>query len=233
MALREHEQAAAAVAQESATRRAEFDAELTRLLNELETARTDLDNARSEIELVHNEREMLKSAAASERAAFSAEHDAARTEQDRLVAELETARTHANGLAAHTAELEAALGAHRALLHSLQSVTNRRTSRRRTLSQLGTWLLPPTPRKLNYLRRYLALRRSGEFDVDSYLLANPDVLAAGINPLMHYVEYGRQEGRAVDGHVEPAECRGRHRSLLVRRLLTPAGGRVPSPGRKR
>ena len=60
---------------------------------------------------------MLKSEAASERAAFSAEHDAARTEQDRLVAELETARTHANGLAAHTAELEAALGAHRALLH--------------------------------------------------------------------------------------------------------------------
>ena len=123
--------------------------------------------------------------------------------EDSLVAELETARTHAEGLAADTAELEAALDAHRALLHALQSVTNRRTSRRRSLSQLGTWLLPPTPRKLNYLRRYLVLRRSGEFDVDSYLLANPDVLAAGIDPLMHYVQYGREEGRAVDGYVDP------------------------------
>ena len=123
-------------------------------------------------------------------------------EQDRLLTELGSARTHAEELAAHTAELEAALDAHRALLHVLQSVTNRRTSRRRTLSQLGSWLFPPTPRKLSYLRRYLALRRSGEFDVDSYLLANPDVLAAGINPLMHYVQYGRQEGRSLDGYVE-------------------------------
>jgi hypothetical protein len=56
---------------------------------------------------------------------------------------------------------------------------------------------------LNYLRQYLLLRWSGEFDVNSYLLANPDVLAAGINPLMHYVQYGREEGRAVDGFIEP------------------------------
>ena len=63
-ALHEHEQTAAAVARESATRRAEFDAERTRLLNELETARIDFENARSEIELVHNELEMMKSEAA-------------------------------------------------------------------------------------------------------------------------------------------------------------------------
>src|SRR5205823_5801626 len=51
-------------------------------------------------------------------------------------------------------------------------------------------------------RRYLLLRRSGEFDVDSYLLANPDVLAARINPLMHYVQYGRGESRTVAGCVK-------------------------------
>ena len=201
--LDERERTAETAARESATLRAGFDADLTRLLNELETARTDLENARSEIELVHNELETLKSEAARGRAAFSAERHAAQTEQDRLVAELEAARTHAEWLVARNAQLEAAFGAHGALLDAVQSVTGRRTTRRRSLSHLGTWLLPPTRTKLGYLRRYLALRRSGEFDVDSYLLANPDVLAEGINPLMHYVQYGRAEGRAVAGYVEP------------------------------
>ncbi len=199
-ALREHEQAAAAAGRESAARQAEVDNERTRLRHELETARTNFENARAEVEFAHNELQMLRSEAASEREALSAEHGVVRAEADGLVAELESARAHADGLAARTAELEAALGAHTALLHRLQSVSGRRTSRWRTLSQLGTWLLPPTPRKLNYLRQYLALRGSGEFDVDAYLLGNHDVLTSGINPLMHYVEYGRREGRMV--HVK-------------------------------
>ena len=204
--LGEHEQSAAAVAEELATRRAEFDAELTRLLNELRTARTDLENAHSEIELVHNELEMLKSAGAGDRAAFIAERDAAQAEQRPPCLGARNRAHRCRWAFGATRELEAALGAHTALLHTLQSVTHRRTSRRRSLSQLGTWLLPPTRRKLNYLRRYFALRRSGEFDVDSYLLANPDVLAAGINPLMHYVQYGCEEGRPVVGYLEPTNA---------------------------
>ena len=105
-------------------------------------------------------------------------------------------------------------------------VTKRRTSRRRSLSQLGTWLLPPTPRKLNYLRRYLVLRRSGEFDVDSYLLGNPDVLAAGIDPLMHYVEYGRDEGRVVDGYVHQPN-RGVAAEISPSDAVDPADGDKP------
>lgn len=35
-----------------------------------------------------------------------------------------------------------------------------------------------------------------DFDTRRYLEANPDVLAAGINPLLHYLGYGRHEGRA-------------------------------------
>ena len=201
-ALSEHEQAAAAAAaRESAARRAEFDAERTRLLDELEAARTDLENDRSEIELVRSELRMLESGASDERAAFIAERDAARTGEERLVAELETERMHAERLSADTAKLQAALDAHKALVQSLQSVTKRRTLRRRSLSQFGTWLLPPTPRKLTYLRRYLSLRWSGEFDVDLYLLENPDVLAAGVNPLMHYAEYGVVEGRTAHARV--------------------------------
>jgi hypothetical protein len=229
--LSEHEQAVeAAVTRESAVRRAEFDAERTRLLNELEIARTGIESARSENELVHGELEILKSAAANERAAFSSERGAGRAEESRLAAELETARIHAAGVAANTAQLEAALDAHRALLHTLQSVTKRRTLRRRTLSQLGTWLLPPTPRKLNYVRQYLLLRWSGEFDVDSYLLANPDVLASGINPLMHYVQYGRREGRAVGGSIEESNAADTIEVSVSSPSATDSvGGQVPSP----
>jgi hypothetical protein len=227
-ALTEHDQALeAAVAQESAARRAEFDAERTRLRNDLETSRTDIENARAEIELVHVELEILKSAAADERARFSAERGAGQMEGSRLAAELETARAQATGLVANAEQLEAALGAHRALLQAVESVTKRRTLRRRTMSHLGTWLLPPTPRKFNYLKQYLLLRRSGEFDVDSYLLANPDVLAAGINPLMHYVQYGRAEGRAVGGsvgHPNPIDV-----SVSSPDATDAAEGQVPSP----
>lgn len=36
-----------------------------------------------------------------------------------------------------------------------------------------------------------------EFSTRGYLAANPDVAAAAVNPLLHYEEYGRAEGRAV------------------------------------
>jgi len=37
--------------------------------------------------------------------------------------------------------------------------------------------------------------RSGLFDTDWYLAQNPDVAAAGINPLVHYLRHGAAEGR--------------------------------------
>jgi len=72
---------------------------------------------------------------------------------------------------------------------------------RRTLSHLASWFLPPTPRTLNLFRRYLLLRLTGRFDDDWYLRTNRDVATAGVNPLLHYVEHGRHEGRApAPGH---------------------------------
>ena len=64
--------------------------------------------------------------------------------------------------------------------------------------------------------RYLFLRWSREFDVDAYLLANPDVLVAGMNPLMHYVQYGRSEGRQPFGGDQ------QHRSPSSREMEPPA-----------
>lgn len=36
-----------------------------------------------------------------------------------------------------------------------------------------------------------------QFDAAAYLIANPDVQAAGVNAYSHYLEYGRQEGRRL------------------------------------
>jgi hypothetical protein len=36
---------------------------------------------------------------------------------------------------------------------------------------------------------------SAWFDTERYLAANSDVAAAGVNPLVHYLQYGRAEGR--------------------------------------
>src|SRR5882757_8026480 len=41
------------------------------------------------------------------------------------------------------------------------------------------------------------------FDPDWYLTTYPDVKAAGINPLFHYVAFGEAEGRLPCAHFEP------------------------------
>lgn len=195
-AMQEREEAAStAMAAEATARR--LGIERSKLLADLDAARAGIEVSGSELELARNELNSLKVEAASERAALISERDAASAREARFRAELEAAHDRTERLEAETAELEVALQGQRALLGVLQAVTNRRSLRRRSVSQLGTWLLPPTPRKLRYLRQYLLLRRSGEFDADSYLLANPDVIKAGLNPLMHYVEYGRSEGRQL------------------------------------
>ena len=40
---------------------------------------------------------------------------------------------------------------------------------------------------------------SGDFDTHAYLAANPDVAAAGINPLEHFLRFGALEGRLPQG----------------------------------
>ena len=78
-------------------------------------------------------------------------------------------------------------------------MTDTRTSERkqgrnhvRVVAKFGSWLVRG---KLGYVRRYFVLRPS--FDNDAYLAANRDVAAAGLHPLLHYVEYGAREGRPL------------------------------------
>lgn len=49
--------------------------------------------------------------------------------------------------------------------------------------------------RLKQLHQYLIIRKSGLFDAHYYLKQNPDVRRADVNPLLHFVRCGWQEGR--------------------------------------
>jgi len=48
---------------------------------------------------------------------------------------------------------------------------------------------------LKSFKDYLIIKRSGLFDPAYYLINNPDVRKADVNPLMHFIKYGWREGR--------------------------------------
>lgn len=56
-------------------------------------------------------------------------------------------------------------------------------------------LLMPESTRLR--KRKARLKRAGIFDADAYLAANPDVAAAGEDPLWHYINHGIAEGRPI------------------------------------
>jgi hypothetical protein len=62
----------------------------------------------------------------------------------------------------------------------------------RAASQFLSWIVRG---RWSLIPAYLRVRRSGEFDRTEYLSAYPDVAQARLDPLMHYVEHGRREGR--------------------------------------
>jgi hypothetical protein len=48
---------------------------------------------------------------------------------------------------------------------------------------------------LHFLRNYLVIRKSELFNKTYYLITYPDVRAADIDPVIHYIKYGWKEGR--------------------------------------
>lgn len=61
----------------------------------------------------------------------------------------------------------------------------------------------PAPSELSFARRKQAMHVVGAllvdtFDGNRYLELNPEVKAAGMDPLNHFVRYGVREGRAAD-----------------------------------
>jgi len=62
------------------------------------------------------------------------------------------------------------------------------------LAEMRFWtaLLPPPYREQ---RRLKVMRSAGLFDAEKYLELYPDVVAAGMDPLRHYILHGMEEGR--------------------------------------
>jgi hypothetical protein len=56
----------------------------------------------------------------------------------------------------------------------------------------------------SHLRAWQALRSSALFDAGYYLGRNPDVAAAGVEPLWHYVQAGESEGRWPNPFFDPS-----------------------------
>jgi hypothetical protein len=63
-----------------------------------------------------------------------------------------------------------------------------------------------------------SLAASGLFDTAWYLAQNPDVAAAGLNPLSHYVAHGAQEGRQPHPLFAPAWYLGQHPDVAAAEL---------------
>ncbi|MDP2124947.1 MAG: hypothetical protein Q8J92_11255, partial [Parvibaculum sp.] len=128
--------------------------------------------------------ELAEQRAAHERT--TAERDAAHAE----AAAEKTGRHHA----------EMALAARIEEIVTLTRLMRARESGARASGAVNSLLDRPglrlLPRALRIQQQMAWLRQSGIFDAEWYARAYPDVAAAGIDPLRHFVQYGAAEGRA-------------------------------------
>jgi hypothetical protein len=74
------------------------------------------------------------------------------------------------------------------------------------------------PRAIRTRRDIHAITRSGLFNVRWYLERNPDVAAAHIDPIRHYVEYGAKEGRDPNPSFSSMQYLASNQLVAVREL---------------
>lgn len=71
---------------------------------------------------------------------------------------------------------------------------------------------PPTPAGTR-------VKASALFDADWYLHIYPDIFAAGVDPVRHYLEAGRFEGRMPNAYFDPAYYVSRHPDVAIENAL--------------
>lgn len=185
--------------------------ELTKARTELDGVRTRLLASEQRVELevslkVHAEKQMAQAKArmAEEIAKIEADRDRVRLaaqENERRIVELnEEVTAHERRLAAHFHET-ATLS--RIIQDSQQETIIETEKARRirelydaVISQPRWWSILPTAHRSRL--QTARLRRLDIFDAQSYLRANPDVAAAGEDPVHHYIHHGIDEQRPTD-----------------------------------
>jgi glycosyltransferase involved in cell wall biosynthesis len=162
-------------------------------------------------------------------------------------AEREALKRSAKDSAARSAALEGELSAARAQIEELECNIN---SPRWILSEATRKILRAPrdiTRRIRRARRkkrkakrdYEIIARSVFFDRGFYLKHNPDIVAAGVDPVTHYLHHGGFEGRAPGRNFDSAWYLGQNpdvRGAAVNPLLHylaagHAEGRVPNPSR--
>ncbi len=157
----------------------------------------EIENGREEQAVAHSQRAQQK---AAEEASLREEMTARHAEQ---IAQTQAA-LHAH-YAQQGAQVEASLREEIAAQHAVISKVQEQLLRR--LASTRTALEAKLPRELRgiarfihkqtrrLVREYRALASSPIFDRDWYLENNPDVAAAGYNPVLHYLLHGATEER--------------------------------------
>jgi hypothetical protein len=154
-----------------------LDAQLARLVGEL---------AEREEHLAAREQQLQ---------ALTTAHGVAQAELEALTVERQELQNALDALTAAHADAQAELEDLRradAGLRVLLESGRVRTRRIRVLSHLGSWVVHL---RLGLLRDALALRDDAGFDAAAYAARYADVALSGVSPLLHYVEYGKREGR--------------------------------------
>src|SRR5581483_6523876 len=180
-------------------------AELQKVRGELEQRSTELRRQRERTDGLETQvsrlaaeladREAQLAAREQQLQSLTAAHGLAQAELEALAAERQELQTGLAVLTAAHAEAQAELDDLRraeAALRVLLESGRVGTRRVRTLSHLGSWLVHL---RFGLVRDALALRGDAGFDAAAYAARYPDVALSGVSPLLHYVEYGRREGR--------------------------------------
>jgi len=55
------------------------------------------------------------------------------------------------------------------------------------------------------LEEITKLIKLGYYDHDFYVFMNPDISSSGVNPLMHYLQFGWREGRQPSANIKYSE----------------------------
>ena len=187
----------------AATEDSEVDSEV------LDEIRTQLDRADlaygpllAQVQSTLTEREELLAQTTQELDQTTQEHETALGELNEARVERDAWWREAEAHRAEVTSLKEELREQSVELEILRESPSASARRLQALSQFWSWLVRG---ELRYVRRYFALR--GSFNYDMYLAANRDVAAAGLHPLLHYIEHGAREGRALEPPRREVELR--------------------------